>query len=171
MRDIWISSDPHFLHKNILTFADSENKLIRPEFSCIEEMNETIIERHNSVVKEGDIWYCCGDVFFGSKEEFKVLWKRLNGRKRLVCGNHDDIKFLATGNFFQKIQLWRCFKEFGLILSHIPLHESSLKKGDFTAKNVHGHTHNNGSPEGPYQCVCMEQINYTPVNIEELRIR
>lgn len=35
--------------------------------------------------------------------------------------------------------------------------------------NVHGHIHSNPSPEGPYKCVCVEQINYTPVNIEELK--
>ena len=23
--------------------------------------------------------------------------------------------------------------------------------------------------EGPYKCVCVEQINYTPINIEELK--
>ena len=35
--------------------------------------------------------------------------------------------------------------------------------------NVHGHIHSNPSPEGPYKCVCVEQINYTPINIEELK--
>ena len=37
--------------------------------------------------------------------------------------------------------------------------------------NLHGHIHQNPSPEGPYKCVCVEQphMNYTPMNIEELR--
>ena len=26
------------------------------------------------------------------------------------------------------------------------------------------------SPEGPYRCVCVEQTNYTPVNIEDLAV-
>ena len=31
--------------------------------------------------------------------------------------------------------------------------------------------HSNPSPEGPYKCVCVEQphMNYTPINIEELK--
>jgi calcineurin-like phosphoesterase family protein len=34
---------------------------------------------------------------------------------------------------------------------------------------VHGHVHSNPSPEGPYTCVSVEQINYTPIHIEEVR--
>jgi hypothetical protein len=39
----------------------------------------------------------------------------------------------------------------------------------YNNKNL-GHIHQNPSPEGPYRNVCVEQINYTPVNIEELRV-
>ena len=44
----------------------------------------------------------------------------------------------------------------------------SHRFGDGSLLNVHGHIHSNPSPEGPYKCVCVEQINYTPVNIEDL---
>jgi calcineurin-like phosphoesterase family protein len=33
-----------------------------------------------------------------------------------------------------------------------------------------GHIHQHASPAGPYKNVSVEAINYTPVNIEELRI-
>ena len=116
----------------------------------------------------------------GNGDDFKKLWPKLTGSKRLIVGNHDDIKFLSSGGFFQKVQMWRMFPEFGLMLSHVPLHPSSLFRGapdkSFAEHppnqmlNVHGHIHQNPSPEGPYKCVCVEQTNYTPVNIEELRI-
>lgn len=46
---------------------------------------------------------------------------------------------------------------------------TELKAYGIPIKNVHGHIHQNPSPPGPYKCVCVEQINYTPINIEELK--
>lgn len=185
MRDIFVTSDSHFRHANILKFVDTATgKLVRGDrFSDVDEMDEHMIERWNSVVKQGDIVYHLGDVVMGDQDWFKKNWPRLKGRKRLIVGNHDDIKFLASGGFFQKVQLWRMFTEFGLLLSHVPLHINSLYR--YASKdelapiymepelmlNVHGHIHQNPSPEGPYKCVCVEQTDYTPVNIEELRIK
>ena len=181
-KDIWVVSDTHFRHKNILKFTDSNTgEFIRPGFADVDEMDEHMIERWNSVVKPGDIVYHLGDVVMGDKEWFKQNWPRLNGGKRLIVGNHDDIKFLAGGGFFSKVLMWRMFPEFGLMFSHVPLHVSNLlqlaKKGGKypedceTMLNVHGHIHQNSSPEGPYCNVSVEAIDYTPVNIEELRIK
>jgi calcineurin-like phosphoesterase family protein len=103
----------------------------------------------------------------------KQHWPRLMGQKRLICGNHDPIKMLSSGGFFAKVELWRVFSEFGLILSHIPLHSSGLYRGAGEGQqmlNVHGHIHQNPSPPGPYRNVCVEHTDYRPVNIEELRI-
>jgi len=166
MIDIWVTSDTHFNHANMLNFKGEDGTPVRP-FYNLQEMNETIIDNWNRVVKKGDKVYHLGDVFFGSKDDFKKLWPRLNGKKRLVVGNHDDIKFLSSGNFFQKVYMWRIFKEHGLILTHVPINQDNFRSG---AKNVHGHVHTKKSPSGPYQCVCVEQTNYTPVNIESLRV-
>lgn len=174
-RNIWVISDTHFNHSNILRFTDSTTgNLIRPEFSCVEEMNETMIQRWNEVVRPGDKVYHLGDVVMGPDQEgwMKRHWPRLMGQKRLICGNHDNIKMLSSGGFFAKVELWRVFSEFGLILSHIPLHESGLYRGAGEGKqmiNVHGHIHQNSSPKGPYRNVSVEQIDYRPVNIEELK--
>ncbi|NCQ52015.1 hypothetical protein GW796_08995 [archaeon] len=170
MRDIWVISDTHFLHRAILSFKDKNGNLIRPDFDGIYHMNEVIINNWNSVVKDNDIIYHLGDVFMGSRKEFKNIWERLKGRKRLVVGNHDDIKYLSKENFFQKITMWRMFPEFGLILSHLPLHATSLKKGDKILLNLHGHIHQNKSPEGSYHNCCVEVNNYKPINIEDVRI-
>lgn len=181
-KDIWLVSDTHFRHENILKFKDNTDKLVRGDrFSSIDEMDEHMIERWNSVVKQGDIVYHLGDVVMGDKEWFKKNWPRVNGSKRLIVGNHDDIPFLAVGGFFKKVSMWRMFPEFGLMLSHVPLHQSGLlrlasREGKWpqdceTLLNVHGHIHQNASPEGPYKNVSVEAIDYTPVNIEEIRIK
>ena len=80
MRDIWIVSDTHFMHKNILTFRDDKGELIRGKrFSDVQDMDETMIENWNSVVKPGDLVYHLGDVMMGPKEEFAKMWPRLAG--------------------------------------------------------------------------------------------
>jgi calcineurin-like phosphoesterase family protein len=129
-------------------------------------MNETMVDNWNRVVKPQDKIYHLGDVFFGAKEDFTKVWSRLNGKKRLIVGNHDDVKYLSQGNFFQKVYMWRIFKEFGVTLTHVPIHQSSLRH---SVVNIHGHIHTKKSPDGPYKCVCVEQTGYTPVNLEELQ--
>lgn len=176
-RDLWITSDTHFCHDNIIQYCG------RP-FANAESMNEGLIEQWNSVVKPGDIVYHLGDVTMGvnHRNEFPRIVNRLNGSKRLVVGNHDDIPWLSGGGWFKKVMMWRMFPEFGLLLTHVPVHPSNLRvfvaevnyeEGDVgtvkkTLLNVHGHIHQNPSPEGPYKCVCVEQTNYRPVHIEEI---
>lgn len=172
MAETWVISDTHFQHANILKFKDEDGNAFRGDrFKDVSHMDETMIENWNRVVGTGDTIYHLGDVFFGSKEGFQKIWPRLNGKKRLILGNHDDPKFLAP--FFQKIEVWRVWNDLGIVFSHVPLHESALmrgvEKGGERLINVHGHIHQNASPRGPYRCVCVEHIDYTPIHIEKLR--
>lgn len=157
MRDIWVISDTHFGHRNIIGYCN------RP-FADENEMNEAMIERWNSVVKDGDIVYHLGDVYFG--EQGRILHK-LKGRKRLVIGNHDVGKDQYLLQNFNKIMAWRMFPEYGLLLTHVPVHPNSLFK---VSKNVHGHIHNQLIDDERYVNVSVEQINYTPVHIETLKV-
>lgn len=174
-RDIWVISDTHFDHANILNFTDKVGKPTR-NFDDVNHMNEHMIDCWNSVVKPGDKVYHLGDVLFGIRKQewMDTNFPRLNGQKRLVVGNHDNIKFHAAGGWWGKIDLWRQFSEFGLLLTHVPVHNSTLKEthrwGDAPMVNVHGHIHQNPSPTDQHRCVSVEQIDYTPVNIEELRV-
>ena len=165
MADVWLISDTHFGHGNIVHKFDPG----RP-FDNVDHMNETLINNWNKTVKPGDKVYHLGDVFFGDKDKFAKLWPKLNGKKRLVIGNHDDVKYLSAGAFFEKIMLWRWFDN--LLFSHVPVHPSSLKEargGQPNVVNVHGHTHFKGSPVGPYKSVCVELIDYTPIHVEEIK--
>lgn len=165
MREIWVTSDTHFCHENILGFSGPNGETRGDHFRSINHMNEALINNWNSVVKPGDKVYHLGDVFIGNKEHFKRLWPRLNGRKRLIVGNHDDIKFLASGGFFDKIEMWRIFKEFNMVLTHVPIHVDNFRAVEY---NVHGHIHYQKSPTPNHICVCVEHTGFTPIHIEEI---
>jgi calcineurin-like phosphoesterase family protein len=167
-RRFLLISDTHFFHSNILKFKDDTGNLTRPGFADVHEMNATIRDRWNAAVNKGDRVYHLGDVFMGDREDFQSFWPKLNGSKSLIVGNHDDIPFLSRGGFFRKVQMWRKFTEYGLMLSHVPLHESGLGWKGNTLLNVHGHIHHNDSPPGPYLNVCVEKTDYRPVDMEEI---
>ena len=164
-RNYWIISDTHFFHENSLKWG-------RP-FNSVEEMNETMVENWNKVVQPGDYVYHLGDVWMGPSEheQRSKLMKRLKGKKTLIVGNHDDIRYMVSGNWFRKVMMWKVFNEFKCLLTHVPIHESSIHERMVLdgGLNVHGHIHQHPSPPGPYRCVCVEQTNYAPVNLEEIR--
>ena len=80
----WFTSDPHYGHGRVIGYCG------RP-FSSSWEMNETLIENHNSVVRPNDEVYLCGDIsFMGTGKTIEVL-KRLNGKLHIIRGNHDKV--------------------------------------------------------------------------------
>jgi len=169
-RNIWLISDTHFNHENIIQYCN------RP-FGNVHHMNETIIENWNKDIKQEDVVYHLGDVYFSKKPDSTNILSRLNGRKRLILGNHDDGKDKLLLQTFQKILCWRMFPEFGLILTHVPIHVDSMRghKAGIDLVNVHGHMHDkmvlleNKRPDSRYKNVSVEHTNYAPVNIESLR--
>ena len=158
---IFVISDTHFGHSNILKFKTTDGEPLRL-FESVEHMNETMVENWNRVVADDDIVYHLGDVYFGQGHE---VLSRLKGRKRLILGNHDNAKSPEILNNFQKILMWRMFPEYNCLLTHVPVHASSLYK---TKYNLHGHVHKNSVPESIYINCCVEMLNFTPTPIEDL---
>lgn len=168
MADIWFTSDTHFFHDNILKFTDDAGNRIRPLWSSADEMNEDMVGRWNAVVKPQDKVWHLGDVAFKTVEKagaLAALLSRLNGHKRMLVGNHDNLKSEAIQRHFDKIELWKGFSAEGFTCSHIPLRLDSLRDG---AVNVHGHIHQNLMKERGYVNVCVEVRNFTPVHMDEV---
>lgn len=174
MRDIYIISDTHIGHDNIIKYCN------RP-FENSYYMNQCIRDNWNSIVKPEDKVYHLGDVYMGknwtSGEKIEDFLKSLHGHKRLILGNHDNGKDQILQKVFEKISVWRMFREFDLLLTHVPVHPLTVgtklnRKGqEIELVNVHGHIHNNKSPEGAYINACVEWWDYKPVHIEELAKR
>lgn len=157
-------SDTHFFHANILKFTDDVGKKIRP-WDDLEDMHEFMIKRWNSVVKDNDYVYHLGDVTFQYNGAFNNLMSRLKGKKRLIVGNHDKIWNPALQMHFEKVDLWKGFKEYNFTAVHIPLMLTSLRDGAYC---VHGHVHQNSLNNPNYINVSCEVRDYTPVSIEEI---
>jgi len=79
---IYFSSDYHLGHFNIIQYCN------RP-FQDVEEMDATIIENHNNIVKKDDTFIHIGD--FCWHDKFEEYRKQLQGNIIFLSGNHDDL--------------------------------------------------------------------------------
>lgn len=177
-KETWIISDTHFSHLNSLVFTDAmTGEKMRPwNPDQLQEMNEHMVERWNSVVKPEDTIIHLGDVWFTNKG-WEIL-HRLSGVKELVMGNHDEKDMAIYTQFFKRLHgsvtIRSKNRNHDLILTHIPIHTSQF--GRFFG-NVHGHIHRNlvklpdGTPDPRYLNVCVEMIDYTPITLDECRNR
>jgi calcineurin-like phosphoesterase family protein len=186
MSNRFVISDTHFGHTNSWEkFKLPNGDPLRP-FTSTEEMDETMVERWNAVVRPQDTVYHLGDVVINRKSLHHV--KRLNGKKRLVRGNHDifkDADYREVG--FDSLYGVRVFVD-KFILSHIPLHPDCVTER--FRVNVHGHLHANelmqeydtgmGStfhrdmamrPDPRYLCVSVEHTDYRPLSFDEVEDR
>ena len=123
MPNIFFASDHHMGHSNILTFHKADGSKLR-DFAHVDEMNEHIIEKHNSVVKSSDKTYFVGDFCFSNKDLY--LLDRMNGEKILIKGNHDTLKLSQYEPYFKDIRGSHQFA--GILMTHIPVHPESLAR-------------------------------------------
>lgn len=167
MSGIFIASDHHFGHSNIIKFEDKAGNRYRP-FDSLTEMHETIIHRHNAVVTKRDVVYFLGDVSFNKK--YLPLLNEMNGIKYLVKGNHDCFDVSEYLNYFKDI--YGVIKKHDVVMSHVPLHPDMLDRWKL---NVHGHTHadtvldETGQPDLRYFNVSMENIDCRPISIDKIK--
>lgn len=167
-KDIYIISDHHFCHLNIIKYQ-------RPEFNNTMEMNEYIINQHNSVVKEDDIVIFLGDFSF-KKSSIKDLVTQMNGCKYLLLGNHDEESLSRCyGNLGFEGVFTNPVRINDMFLSHYPLEKGENESIHFellvkefnnsNGVNYHGHIHDRNAGEKPFLNVCCEAQEYRPLLI------
>lgn len=159
--NIFVISDTHFGHANMLNFQRKDGSPLRV-FKDVSHMNEILVQNWNSVVRNQDKVYHLGDITM-HKQDIEILG-RLNGHKRLVRGNHDVVQTCQYLRYFDEIYGSRVLDH--MILTHIPIHPMSL--GKFRA-NIHGHIHAQPSLGPRYFNASVEAINYTPISLEDIK--
>jgi calcineurin-like phosphoesterase family protein len=171
MPAVFLVSDTHFGHAGVCRFLRDDGSKLRP-WDTAEEMDEAMVKAWNETVRPKDKVYHLGDVVINRKA-LKIL-DRLNGDKVLIKGNHDIFKLEDYTPYFKDIRSYHVMN--GMILSHIPVHESALYR---FGTNIHGHTHSNRvtimdtylkTPviDARYQCVCVEQTEFRPILLEDV---
>ena len=163
----FLISDTHWGHGNILKFINSRTGIrIRPHWETTEEMDEDMIQRWNAVVKPTDRVYHLGDVAIARRHIATMA--RLNGDKVLIKGNHDIHKLPEYTAHFRDIRAYHVLDK--CILSHVPVHTSQIAR---FKGNIHGHLHENrvmtldNQIDPSYFSVCVEHIDYTPIEFSE----
>lgn len=156
---VYVTSDLHFGHKNIIEYAD------RP-FSSVTEMDDVMIKNWNNTIKKRHKVFVLGDFSFYSKDVTKQIVSKLNGYKVLIMGNHDrarSVNWWQQVGFNEVIQ-FPIIIDSRYVLSHEPLEIINLI-------NIHGHVHNNSEYSDyseSHGIVCVERNNYTPIALNKL---
>lgn len=127
-------SDWHYGHANCLAFDN------RP-FKSVEEMNEALIARWNSVVRPGDIVYVLGDMFWCKPSVAIPVLDALNGEKFLIKGNHDRCDDSEFKKRFVKIDEYMEIEDNGrnVVLCHYPI--PCFKNHFYGWYHLYGHVH------------------------------
>lgn len=153
----FITSDLHYGHRDICGPKGFCDRRIR--FQSTNEMDEYLIEAHNSVVSESDVTYHLGDFSLNiSRERVLELLNLMNGQVQFIKGNHDStdvINYIKANNYdlsvgFEKFVV----HEVGTIvkknkkiyyMTHFPLQLGERRK----LRSLCGHTHEYAA-EFPY---------------------
>lgn len=155
----WAIADPHWQHKNILKYEN------RP-FDSVDDMDLEMIIRWNSVVEPDHKVFCLGDIALASADWILWLSYQLRGELILIRGNHDrkSVTFYQSCGWqvFDRPMVW--FED-KVVLSHA---RQDVTRGWL---NIHGHSHSKGVDDDQHVCVSVENVNYTPVDLDELILK
>ncbi len=168
---IFFTSDPHFFHKGILQHCS------RP-FSTVREMNQTLINNWNSVVKHDDEVWILGDLFFiSNKDAICSVLEKLNGKLNWIIGNHDSEKILSHEKITSFFSFIGYYKEISvktssgnykkICLMHYPIAEWNKK--DYGSWHLHGHMHGERMTEDlSYDVGVDTNPMYRPYSLKEI---
>lgn len=154
-RKLWLTADEHYGHRRILQYQS------RP-FSTVEEMDDTLVRRHNEAVGSDDVVIHIGDFSFGKGEDFARVARKLNGTHFFMDGSHDRSMreffsrpedFGGTGDrLFLLPKLFEfTFRRTKVVLCHYAMH--SWWASHYPTSSVHFHGHSHGRFDSPKQAV------------------
>jgi len=156
--NVFFTADQHYEHQLMLK---------KRNFASIEEMNETMIEKHNSVVGRRDIVYIVGD--FAWKNHWKFV-SRLNGKKVLILGSHDKMNQGTLAQFTEVSK----YREISVEGQRIVLFHNPIESWEGMYRRVwhfYGHSHGRTiETRDRLRCdVGVDVWDYQPVPFEVLK--
>lgn len=169
---IYFSSDLHFCHDREFIYKPRG-------FNSVDEMNEAIVERFNSVLTEEDTLYLLGDEMLNDNEKGLEYLSKINAKLVFIIGNHDTDSRInlyktlsnASGEILFATRLK--YGKYHFYLSHYPTITSNLEKESLKECmiNLYGHTHQqtNFYNDMPFMYhVGVDSHNCYPISIEQI---
>jgi calcineurin-like phosphoesterase family protein len=154
---IYFTSDLHLGHKNVIGYSK------RP-FASVEEMDEELIRRFNSVVKAGDTVYDLGDTYFKSPRLYEG---RFNGMTIRIKGSHDhDIKEPRMLVIKPKGLVDEYGNQIHITLCHYPMR--SWEMSHYASWALFGHHHGTLEPYGLSFDVGVDCWDFYPISLEQV---
>ena len=163
--NIFVIADTHFGHKNIIKYCK------RP-FHDAREMDEHIIDEWNSIVTSKDTIYHLGDFAMGNYGYIKSILRRLNGRKFLCIGSHDQTT-KKLSKYFEGIRESFMIRVSGnqFAYLHHYLHKV-WPKSHYGVWHLFGHSHGRmnsyAESEGKLLDVGADVHDFRPWSLEEI---
>lgn len=158
---VFFISDTHFGHERMV----DQN---RP-FVDIGKMDKQLIDNWNKVIGEDDTVWHLGDFSAYRDGRLENLFWRLNGKKYLVVGNHDEENEAILELPWEETpvlhkDIWVGKDNF--FLCHYPMRSwKNVVKG---AINLHGHTHGFLNNTRQSMDVGGDACQFHPVGIEDI---
>lgn len=173
MPKIWITSDLHFGHANIIKFCQ------RP-FSSVEEMDAVLIYNWNEIVGKDDIIYIVGDFTLNGPDFAADVFSMLNGKIFVMPGSHDHRWFekqtykSRDGHLVQHLP--------GLFTIPVPIRDNSKMAltlchyamrtwpaSHYGTLHVFGHSHGKLDGVGRSMDIGVDAFNYRPVDLRDIK--
>lgn len=152
---IWFTSDHHFGHERIIEYQ-AESRC----FKTVEEMDTAYIEQWNLQVAPNDLVFHLGDFCWGHLVDARRYVRNLNGKIRMLEGNHDRWMSEYRQQYGKKPMLSRSghpvfirspitqvrHEKRKIILCHYPMR--SWNASIHGSWHLYGHVHNPIPPWG-----------------------
>jgi calcineurin-like phosphoesterase family protein len=157
----FFTSDQHFGH-----WTNAERNIIkycRRPFSSIEEMDEVLIARFNSLVSKNDITIHAGDFTLAKKEAAYQYAARLNGTNIFLKGSHD---YWLKGTKYHEIWEGMIEKQY-VVVCHYAMR--TWARSHYNSWQLYGHSHGKLPPIGKQWDIGVDNNDFYPVSFEKLK--
>lgn len=157
---IYFTADEHYGHVKILKYCD------RP-FDSVEEMDEVMIGRHNSVVGQNDTTIHLGDFCLakGNREKIhKEYITKLNGKHVFLEGSHD---YWAKGWNLRQIHKQVINKQ-QIICCHYAMRV--WPASHYNSWHLYGHSHGRLDGVGKSFDVGVDCFDFYPVSFDQVEV-
>ena len=155
-KKVFFTSDEHYGHKNIIKFCN------RP-YDSVDEMNQDIIDKFNSVVPSNGLTIHAGDFLLGKSVKSQDIISSLAGRHIFIKGSHD--KWSDGASHHEIIEL--TIDKQPIIICHYAMRVWA--RSHYNSWHLYGHSHGGLPPEGKSWDIGVDSNDFYPLSYDDIK--